>query len=172
VANTGYDLWEVDTDLPCSLVLNTDQAIGEYVYSHKESDDEMFLCGIKGFRDLQGSLISELLGKTCMRAQDTVTFEPSSYSGSLVAVKACMIFAAPEYKLDYNALVTSTTVHELTHQRAVWGHHIWGSGPRFFRMNPTPWYPSGHNSHPHWAEVYSNPHFCEICINKIKNITW
>ena len=170
IANTGYTIDFVADDYDPVLVEFTGSGMAEYIFDHKQSGDHMYLGGIKGFKDVGGNFIPYALGNTAQL--DTITFAPSCSTGSLVAVKACMNFSAPEYKLDYNDLVTATTIHELAHQRGVWGHHVWGSGPRFCRMNPTPWYPSGNNTHPHYAETYSNPHFCQTCIDKIKNITW
>jgi hypothetical protein len=170
VANTKYTIDFIGDDYDPVLVEFTGSGMAEYIFDHKQFGEHMYLGGIKGFKDVGGNFIPYALGNTAQL--DTITFTPSWSTGRLVAVKACINFSAPEYKVDYNDLVTASTVHELAHQRGIWGHHIWGSGPKFCRMNPTPWYPSGHNTHPHYAETYSNPHFCTTCINKIKSITW
>jgi hypothetical protein len=170
IANTGYTIDFIADDYDPVLVEFTGSGMAEYIFDHKQFGEHMYLGGIKGFKDVGGNFIPYALGNTAQL--DTITFTPSCSTGSLVAVKACINFSAPEYKLDYKDLVTATTIHELAHHRGVWGHHVWGSGPKFCRMKPTPWYPSGNNTHPHYAETYSNPHFCQTCINKIKNITW
>lgn len=61
---------------------------------------------------------------------------------------------------------TATTIHKLGHQRAILHHHDdFGNSPRpFCMMNKRLIYSS--------FNTYSNPHFCNECINKIKNINW
>ncbi|MGB8658200.1 MAG: hypothetical protein WCE90_10525 [Candidatus Zixiibacteriota bacterium] len=163
IANTRDSVITYQTDLPCSLILNTDQAIAEYIYDHKQFDDRMFLCGIKGFKDAQGHLI-EKAGSTIWT--DTIYFTPSCWSGSLVAVKSIINQCGTLYNVNYNDIITATTIHELGHQRAILHHHDdFGNPPRpFCIMNNHLIYSS--------FNLYSNPHFCNECINKIKNTNW
>jgi len=159
IANTRDGVITYQTDLPCSLIVLDDEAIVRFISSLKQSRDKMFLCGIKGFRDDQGNFLDHL-GITAL--SDTINFTPSDSSGSLIAIKACINYAATEYKVDFNDLVTSTVVHELGHQRAIL-HHVGHS--RFCRMNEHPISPGDRST-------YLNPHFCNSCITKIKNVSW
>lgn len=162
IANTRDSVITYWTDLPCSLILNTTQAISEYIYAYKQFDDRMFLCGIKGFRDAQGNLIITKLGTTILT--DTISFTPSCYSGSFVAIKACINNAAMQrYKVDYNDFVAATTIHELGHQRAILHHE--GHSSKFCIMNMELIIDN-------YVCRYENPHFCENCIIKLKNINW
>lgn len=159
IANTRYNVTTYQTDLPCSLIVLDDEALVRFISSLKQSRDKMFLCGIKGFRDDQGNFLDHL-GITAL--SDTINFTPSDSSGSLIAIKACINYAATEYKVDYGDLVTSTVVHELGHQRGILHHE---GHSRFCRMNEHPIYPGDRST-------YLNPHFCNSCITKIKNISW
>jgi hypothetical protein len=163
IANTRCNVDIYQTDLPDSLILATDEAIRRYIADHKQFDNEMFLCGIKGFRDYQGNFIAYLIGATWM---DTITFVPTCSTGSLVAVKACIDVVEDKYEIDYNEFVTATTIHELGWQRGI---------------KPSDWHDSEFcimnvGLVVDTTEVpfnrYSNPHFCTSCINKIKNINW
>jgi hypothetical protein len=164
IANTTYNIIENDMNLPCSLIADNTPARAEYIDGHKQFDDKMYLCGIKGFRDAQGNLV-EKAGATIWT--DTINFTPSGYSGSLIAVKSIINQSAPLYKVYYNEIITAVTIHELGHQRAILHHHDeFGNPPRpFCIMNEHFIYSSLFNT-------YSNPHFCNECINKIKNISW
>jgi len=164
IANTTYNIIEDNKNLPCLLVLNTTQEIAKYINGHKQYDDEMYLCGIKGFKDDQGNLV-EKAGTTIWT--DTINFIPSGYSGSLVAVKSIINQCVPLYNVYYNEIITATTIHELGHQRAILHHHDdFGNPPRpFCIMNERLIYSLLFN-------LYSNPHFCNECINKIENINW
>ncbi len=162
IANTDRTWYSYQTNLTPQLLKFTDDDFSEivdYISNLKQSRDKMFLCGIKGFKDDQGNLL-DYLGITAL--SDTINFTPSDSSGSLVAVKACINYAGTEYKVDFNDLVTSTTVHELGHQRAILHHE---GHSKFCRMNAHPIYPGDRST-------YLNPHFCNSCINKIKNINW
>jgi hypothetical protein len=165
IANTTYNLMTYSTDLDPELVLHTVQGVAEYIFAYKKYEDEMFLCGIKGLKDEQGEFLDSILGTTHIMEN----FVPTCYTGSLVAVKTCIDFAAPQYKLDYNDLVTATVIHELGHQRAIAPGHTPGIGPKFCIMNEAPII---NPPHPYDAITFANPHFCQGCITKIKNVTW
>jgi hypothetical protein len=165
IANTRCNVDIYQTDLPDSLILHTAEGVIDYIYTYKQLGDEMFLCGIKGFRDEQGEFLDTILGTTYLMYD----FAPTCSTGSLVAVKACIDFAGPRYKLDYNNLITAAVIHELGHQRAIYPGHVPGSGPRFCIMNEAVII---NPPHPYDAVTFANPHFCEECINKIKNANW
>lgn len=177
IANTTYDVDIYDTNLtPQIIEYEPYQArrIKDYIFALKHFDDEMFLCGIKAFKDAAGNLLPDRLGATC--EDNWVTRAPNCSTGSLIAVKSCIDCAASdEYRIDYNDLVTAMTIHELGLQRgAVEDEHnsTW----------PYPKFCIGHEAlivflqeegkHPYWAVRYSNPHFCDVCITGIKNISW
>jgi hypothetical protein len=167
IANTRDSVITYWTDLPPQLIEfdpNDPSGSVDYIFTYKQWDDEMFLCGIKGFKDTQGNPI-DMAGNTILT--DTLDFTPSCYSGSLVAVKSIIDMSAPFYNVDYNDILTATAIHELGHQRAIHQHHDnFGSPPeRFCIMNRHLIYSSQFN-------LYSNPHFCDDCINKIRNINW
>jgi hypothetical protein len=165
IANTRDSIITWDTDLDPELVLHTVQGVAEYIFAYKKYADEMFLCGIKGLKDEQGEFLDSILGTTHIMEN----FVPTCYTGSLVAVKACIDFAAPQYELDYNDLVTAAVIHELGHQRAIYPGHTPGLGPKFCIMNEAVII---NPPHPYDAITFANPHFCEECINKIKNASW
>ena len=175
IANTGYNVTTYDTNLTPQLIeYNPDndfRKIKDYIFNLKEWEWEMFLCGIKGLKDAQGYVIPDLFGVTY--EDDTLGFVPTCTTGTLVAVKTCIDFAASDqYKLDYNDLVTATTIHELGHQRAIWQHHDLET-PKFCIMKRVfIVYAYYEGEHPYWAVTYSNPHFCNQCIDKMKNIDW
>jgi len=160
IANTRDSVITYQTDLPCSLILASSQAVREYITAHKQSEDKMFLCGIKGFRDASGNYLDNITG---WAEWDPITNAPNDSTGSLVAVKACIDLAADEYKGDYNEFITASTIHELGHQRASLTHFNHDS--QFCTMNLGLVIFRERN-------IYSNPHFCNKCINKLKNVSW
>ena len=177
IANTRDNVIIYDTDLTPQIIEYEPyqgRKIKDYIFALKQWENEMFLCGIKAFKDTEGNLLPDRLGATC--EDNWVTRAPSCSTGSLVAVKTCIDFAASdEYRLDYNDLVTAMTIHELGLQRgAVADEH--------YSTYPDPKFCIGHSAlivwldqegkHPYWAVRYSNPHFCEECITGIKNIGW
>ncbi|MCJ7577628.1 MAG: hypothetical protein MUO91_04175 [candidate division Zixibacteria bacterium] len=174
IANTRYNVTTYNTNLTPQIIEYSDQGVGSYILDWKQYPDEMFLCGIKAFKDIAGNLLPNKLGVTY--EDDWVTRCPSCTTGSLVAVKTCIDFAvSDEYQLDYNDLVTAMTIHELGLQRgAVSDEH--------YSTRPYPKFCIGHEAlivwpqeegkHPYWAVRYSNPHFCDDCITGIKNINW
>jgi len=143
----------------------------DYISTFKVWGNEMFLCGIKGFIDKQGHIIPDLFGATY--EEDIIGCVPTCSTGALVAVKTCIDFAATDqYKLDYNDFVTATVVHELGHQRGVWVDHP-SLSPKFCIMKGSfIVYSYYYGEHPYMIVTYSNPHFCDQCITKIKNINW
>jgi len=160
IANTRYTIDSIANDYDPELIRATDQKVKEYIAYHKQFDDEMYLGGIKGFKDGSGTYLYYITGWAIW---DSITNAPNCSTGSLVAVKACIDIVAPEYKIDYNDFVTATTIHELGHQRGSLTHFDHDS--EFCIMN--------------WGLVvvdernrYSNPHFCNTCINKLKNVGW
>lgn len=174
VANTTYNLTTYSTDLDPEIIEYEPFASNEikyYIFSLKQWENDMLLCGIKGFKNTQGHLMPDLFGITY--EDDTIGCVPTCSTGSLVAVKTCIDFAASDqYKSDYNELVTATVIHELGHQRGIWQHHDLQT-PKFCIMKRVfIVYAYYHGEHPYWAVTYSNPHFCDQCINKVKNITW
>jgi hypothetical protein len=178
IANTRDNVITYDTDLDPEVIEYDPydpREIKQYIFNLKQWEDEMFLCGVKAFKDPAGNLIPDLLGVTY--EDDTLGRVPTCSTGSLVAVKTCIDFAAEfeEYILDYNDLVTAMTIHELGLQRgANWQEHV--------PTRPYPKFCIGHRAlivylheqykHPYWAVRYSNPHFCDECIAGIKNISW
>jgi hypothetical protein len=174
IANTRDSVITWDTDLDPRIIVYSEEKMKEYIYPLKHYEDEMFLCGIKAFKDAAGNLLTDLLGATY--EDDTLGRVPTCSTGSLVAVKTCIDFAeSDEYILDYNDLVTATVVHELGLQRgADWQEH--------YSTRPYPKFCIGHRAlivwtqeegkHPYWAVRYVNPHFCDECIAGIKNISW
>jgi hypothetical protein len=164
VANTTSNVITHQTDLTPELIMNSTAEIRQYISDHKQFDDEMFLCGIKGFKDIQGNLVLGKGGSTII--SDTIYFTPSCHSGSLVAVKGLMNTCVTLYEVDYDDLVTAIAVHEIGHQRAILHHHDDFSNPTkpYCIMNQGQIYTSFNS--------YSNPHFCEECLTKINSITW
>jgi len=165
IANTRASMDTYQTDLDAELILHTIQGVAEYIFTYKQWGGEMFVCGIKGFKDEEGEFLDTILGTTYMMDD----FVPTCSTGSLVAVRACIDFAGPGYKLDYKDLVTAAVIHELGHQRAIYPGHVPGSGPRFCIMNEAVII---NPPHPYDAITFANPHFCGGCINKIKNANW
>ena len=162
IANTRYTIDLIADDYEPELIRNSHDAIIDYIEDHKQFDNEMYLGGIKGFKDMYGNLITTKLGTTILT--DTINFTPSCHSGSLVAIKACINNAALQrYKVNYNDFVTATTIHELGHQRAILHHE--GHSSKFCIMN-------SELIVDNYVCRYENPHFCENCINKLKNINW
>ncbi|MCJ7497366.1 MAG: hypothetical protein MUO78_04430 [candidate division Zixibacteria bacterium] len=142
-----------------------------YISTFKVWGNEMFLCGIKGFIDKQGYIIPDLFGATY--EEDIIGCVPTCSTGALVAVKTCIDFAAADqYELDYNDFVTATVVHELGHQRGAWVDHP-SLSPKFCIMKGSfIVYSYYYGERPYIIVTYSNPHFCDQCITKIKNINW
>lgn len=131
-----------------------------YIYTFKVWGNEMFLCGIKGFKDPLGNYLPQVTGVTYFFSNPVATCS----TGSLVAVKACIDLVANEYKIDYNDFVTATTIHELGHQRASILHEDYHNS-QFCTMNLGLVVVGERNR-------YSNPHFCGQCIARLKNIIW
>jgi predicted Zn-dependent protease len=157
-ANTACSVTTYDTDLPSELILNDKDSIKNYIFNHKQSEDRMFLCGIKGFKGEYGNFMQLKRGITMI---DTNTFSYSKTTGSIVAVKTCINYASISIKVDYNDWVTAVTIHELGHQRGIGGHHEAGYEPRFCIMNPGLSFVGNNTDY--------NPHFCEECLDKIRN---
>lgn len=174
VANTTYNLIPYELHLEPRLIEFSEEGIKEYIGENKNYSWHMFLCGIKGFKDIDGYSMPNQLGVTY--EADWFTCAPSESTGSLVAVKTAIDYAASdEYRMDYNDLVTGMTIHELGLQRgAVEDEHIY--------TKPYPEFCVGHRSlihyegtdrdHPYLFVRHWNPHFCDQCITGIKNITW
>ena len=164
IANTRDSINFINYYAP-ELIFDSLPFVMSYIYNHKQSCEHMFLEGIKGFKNASGILNIYTAGATVF-PPDTVNFTPNCYTGSLVAVKAAINYSAMHYKVDFNDLVTLTTIHELAHQRGIYRHHDDFSNPPrpSCAMNKYSVYPS--------FNPYSNPHFCDECINKIKNINW
>jgi|GEM_PF-1279259 len=163
IANTRGNVTTYQTDLPDSLILADFEAVRRYIADHKQLDNEMFLCGIRGFRDYQGGFIVNLLGLT---NRDTITFAPTCSTGSLVAVKACMDIVADKYKIDYNDFVAATTIHELGWQRAIKPSDQHDS--KFCIMHVGLVVDTSEVA----FNRHSNPHFCSSCITKLGNVSW
>jgi hypothetical protein len=161
IANTRYNVATYLTDLTPELIRDTLTAVRDYIRSLKDWPDDMFLCGIKGFMDANGNLVEYLLGLTPEAVPYNST--PNCSTGSLVAVKACINVVADRYKIDYNDFVTATTIHELGWQRAISSFDPHDS--EFCIMNVGLVVVGERNR-------YSNPHFCDRCITKIKNVSW
>jgi hypothetical protein len=163
IANTRNNVITYNTNLTPELIRYDPTIIADYIEGLKQWGNEMFLYGIKGFKDALGNLIVERLGTTILK--DTISFAPDCSTGSLIAIKACINNAVyvQRYKVDYNDLVTAVTVHELGHQRGVL-HHT-GHSSVFCIMNEQFIVDD-------YLCRHLNPHFCDNCIYKIKNITW
>jgi hypothetical protein len=175
IANTTYNLTTYLTDLDPEVVVYADETIKAYISEYKQLDDEMFLCGIKAFKDTLGNLMPDLIGVTY--EDDSVTLFPSCSTGSLIAVKTAIDYAAlDEYQMDYNDLVTAMTIHELGLQRgAIWNEHVPTQPyPKFCigHMYLFRWLSGEEPTHPYWTTRFINPHFCDECIAGIKNIDW
>jgi hypothetical protein len=177
IANTRCDVTTYNTNLT-PLIIEYEpyqgRKIKDYIFALKHWEWEMFLCGIKAFKDTAGNLLPDRLGATY--EDDWVTRVPSCTTGSLVAVKTCIDFAASdEYRMDYNDLVTAMTIHELGLQRGAVSdeHEFTWPYPKFcIGHGALIIYSGEEGKHPYWAVRYSNPHFCDECINGIKNINW
>ena len=174
VANTTSNVIPYGLYLEPKLIEDSDQGIKDYILENKSWGWHMFLCGIKGFKDEYGNLMPDRLGVTY--EDDWATCVPSESTGSLIAVKTCIDCAASdEYRMDYNDLVTAATVHELGLQRGT-------VSDEHNSTRPYPKFCVGHEAlivwldqegqHPYWAVRYSNPHSCDECITRIKNIDW
>jgi hypothetical protein len=167
IANTTYNLMPYGLYLEPELVVYTEQGIKEYIRDNKNWWWHMFLCGIKGFKDSLAYLLPDRLGVTY--EDDSVTRAPSESTGSLVAVKTCIDYAAyEEYRMDYNDLVTAMTIHELGLQRgAIWNEHVPTQPyPKFCigHVNLFRWLYGEEPTHPYWTTRFVNPHFCDECI--------
>jgi hypothetical protein len=51
IANTRYNVTTYFTDLTPEFVRDTITAVEDYIYSLKDWPEDMFLCGVKGFKD-------------------------------------------------------------------------------------------------------------------------
>lgn len=162
IANTRYNVTTHDTDLsPQLITYDIDMwIIKQYIFALKQWENEMFLCGIKGFKDTLGYYHPEYTGVTYFFS----TPIPACSTGSLVAVKGCIDIVANEYKIDYKDFVTATTIHELGHQRASILHQDYHD-TQFCVMHLGLVVIGDRNR-------YSNPHFCNNCISRLKNISW
>jgi hypothetical protein len=163
IANTRDNVITYNTNLTPQLIVfrpNNPWEIRRYIFDLKQWEDEMFLCGIKGFKDTLGYYHPEYTGVTYVFS----TIVPACSTGSLVAVKACIDLVANEYDIDYNDFVTATTIHELGHQRASILHEDYHDSP-FCIMHLGLVVIGDRNR-------YSNPHFCNYCISRLKNINW
>jgi hypothetical protein len=163
IANTTYNIIEDNKDLPCSMLVWNEPVFPEcrdYILNNKADSTKMYLCGIKGFHDGYGNFLPQHRGLSLLR--DTTTFLPSPRSGSLIAIKAIINTADPMYQVQYQDHIVAITIHELGHQRGIPGHE--GCSSQFCIMSG-PLIQAYHNT-------YSNPHFCENCIFRIKNISW
>lgn len=163
VANTTYNVTAYDTGLSPQLIEYKMRAIKDYILALKRSGNEMFLCGIKGFKDTLGYYHPEYTGATYFFS----TPVPADSTGSLVAVKGCIDLVANEYKIDYKDFVTATTIHELGHQRASILHEDYHDS-QFCIMKLLLIEEIGAIT----INRYSNPRFCNNCINRIRNINW
>lgn len=176
VANTTYNLMPYGLYLEPELVIFTEQEISKYIKKYKNWGWNMFLCGIKGFTDEKSGLLPNQLGVTY--EDDWITCAPSESTGSLIAVKTCIDYAtSDEYRMDYNDLVTGMTIHELGLQRgAVEDEHSppQQDDPMFCigHRSLIHWEPDQDRQHPYLFVRHWNPHFCDECITRIKNITW
>ena len=161
VANTRCNVTTYFTDLTPELIRDTITEVRDYIRSLKDWPDDMFLCGVKGFMDANGNFLEDVLGLT----PQTVPYNssPNCSTGSLVGVKACINTVAGKYKIDYNDFVTATTIHELGWQRAI--SYFDSHDSEFCIMNVGLVVIGERNR-------YSNPHFCDGCITKIKNVSW
>jgi hypothetical protein len=176
VANTTYNLMPYGLYLEPELVVFSEQEISKYIKKNKNWYWQMFLCGIKGFKDIYGNPMPNQLGVTY--EDDWFTCAPSESTGSLVAVKTCIEYAASEeYRMDYNDLVTGMTIHELGLQRGA------EEDEHYPPQQDDPMFCIGHRSlihcepgqdrqHPYLFVRHWNPHFCDECITGIKNINW
>lgn len=162
IANTKDSVITYSNNEPPYLVFYDDYNLSgviDYIYTFKVWGNEMFLAGIKGFKDIGNNYINYVTGASWWEPSTT----PTCSTGSLVAIKGCIDLVAPEYEINYNDFVTATTIHELGHQRAALGH--FGHSSDFCIMN--------------YGLVvryeisrYHNPHFCQDCINRLKLISW
>jgi len=161
IANTRYNRITYQTDLSPELIVDSVPVVKRYIYDHKRFCNEMFICGVKGFKDPYGNFMVNVLGFTPQTVPPN--FAPNCSTGSLVAIKACINLVAGQYQIDYNDFVTATTIHELGWQRAIGYYDSHTS--EFCIMNVGLVVIGERNR-------YSNPHFCNSCITKIKNTNW
>jgi hypothetical protein len=161
IANTTYNTIEDDKDLPTEYVEYVYpyyEDFREYIINHKDHTSYMYLCGIKGFKDENGTPLA-IFGAT----QTTWDFHPDSVTGSLIAVKYCIDWSAEEYDVNHQDIITATVIHELGLQRAIRYEGIDCTSP-FCIMFSSPIYPD--------RSTYMNPHFCEHCLDLLRNIQW
>lgn len=160
-ASTTYGVYWGQRSLPAELITNSIGSAREYIGAHKATM-EMFLCGVKGFKDGSGNYYPKCVGFSVM---DTITFIPNAESGSLVGVKSCMFWPDSLEGCNLYDFINTATIHELGHQRAVKSH----SGHGYFCvMNETPIVSTG-------SCILSrlwNPHFCDSCITLLEGISW
>jgi hypothetical protein len=81
----------------------------------------------------------------------------------LIAVKTFIDWSAWKYDVDYNEIITATVIHELGLQRAIPYEGIECTSP-FCIMFRSPMYPD--------RCIYSNPHFCDHCLDLLQSIQW
>jgi hypothetical protein len=160
IANTTYNIIEDNKDLPTEPVIYEDPwtEFRRYIVDHKDNNSLMYLCGIKRFVTRNGIPLS-IFGAT----QTTWDFHPDSVTGSLIAVKYCIDWSAGEYDINYNYIITATVIHELGLQRAIRYEGIECTSP-FCIMFSNPIYSD--------RSTYMNPHFCEHCLDLLRNIQW
>ncbi len=159
-ANTTYQIDMRQHNLTAQYIKLPWDSLSAYIALNKVTIG-MFLCGVKGFCDLSGTFIPQILGATIA---DLVTFIPGDSTGSLVAVKACIECAALHCGVKYPEYLNFVTIHELGHQRAIASDT--GHTP-FCVMNSAPIKPGTVKISRLW-----NPHFCPECINKLEGISW
>jgi hypothetical protein len=159
-ANTAYWISSYPC-VPTILVGLSVEDIRLYI-GHIKATWEMFLCGIKGFKDANGNYIRGVLGSTRV---DTTTFLPDTASGSLVAIKACFDAFGEQPEACFNDFVSHVVIHELGHQRAIASHD---EHTPFCVMNRNP----VETYQTHTVSRIWNPYFCPSCIATIDGINW
>lgn len=171
VADTDTDFLRDEEDLPLEIIPETE--LEQYHYDHWSytSPYNMHLLAVEGLEENQGQTaittgasLEGADGWSYVFVQDILDFHPD---------------------FDEWNVVRKSLIHELGHQRANLTHasgldpHPENHDSPFCVMNQDIVYDANNDDDPYndplevlkrWFEI--NPHFCDKCVNTVKNVSW
>jgi len=145
-AGIVFNVVASDTNLADYFVKVADLFV--YYQGHRNTEYTGYLCGIKGFADANGNFADTIYGYTSV---------PHNYS----FVRGC----DHEY-------IGITDAHELGHQIAGLPELCNGSAMNPFHSDNSCLMGDMPMARCTGEDITSNPHFCDSCINALKNASW